>query len=137
VTLQPFSLLDPASNAVANFAFDVAGLGATNLIIRFVPDAVGSFSNAVAFASNGGDSTNTLTGAGVGAPMILWVTVEGTNLVFAFDSAESLTYEAQYKDSLDDPVWQTLQTIPGDGTQKLITNTIAEPGQRFYRLRVE
>ena len=38
---------------------------------------------------------------------------------------------------LDDAVWQTLQTVPGDGTQKIITNSIATPGQRFYRLRVE
>jgi uncharacterized repeat protein (TIGR01451 family) len=38
----------------------------TNLVsISFAPDSAGSFSNVVTFASNGGNSTNTVTGTGL------------------------------------------------------------------------
>ncbi len=133
----PFALVDPASNTVASLVFDVPMLGTTNVVVRFAPDLAGTFSNAVIFVSNGGDSTNALAGTGVGAPLILWPNDPGTGFVFVFDTATGLTYEVQFKDSLDDPVWQTLQTVPGDGAQKFITNSVATPGQRFYRLRVE
>ncbi|MSU59927.1 MAG: PKD domain-containing protein, partial [Pedosphaera sp.] len=136
VALAPFGLLDDASNAVASVAFDVPVLGATNLVVRFAPEDAGAFSNTVIFASNGGNSTNALAGTGVGAPLILSA-LGGVDFTFAFDTFAGLTYVVQFKDSLDDPVWQTLQTVPGDGTQKIITNSIATPEQRFYRLRVE
>jgi hypothetical protein len=135
--LAPFSLLDATSNIVANLAFDVPILGATKLVVRFAPDTIGAFSNAVVFASNGGDSTNAIAGTGIGAPLILWPALGGLDFTFTYDTAAGLTYEVQFKDSLDDPVWQTLQTVPGDGLQKTITNSIATSGQRFYRLRVK
>ncbi len=137
VTLTPFALLDPTSNAVASLAFDVPTLGTTNLTVRFAPDHVGSFSNVVVFLSNGGNSTKSVQGVGVGAPLILCPAANGADFVFVFDTAAGLNYEVQFKDSLDDPVWQTLQSVPGDGAQKFITNSVAIPGQRFYRLRVE
>src|SRR6185436_20140657 len=42
---------------------------ATNLIsISFTPLSAGDFSNVVTFASNGGNSTNTVTGSGLTLP---------------------------------------------------------------------
>jgi hypothetical protein len=43
----------------------------------------------------------------------------------------------QYKDSLDDPNWQTLQSVAGDGTVKIITVQMSASSQRFYRLLVQ
>jgi PKD repeat protein len=137
VALVPFSLLDATSNTVANLAFDVPILGATNLVVRFSPGTIGGFSNAVVFVSNGGNSTNVIAATGLGAPMILWLEVDGADFIFSFETAAGLTYEVQFKDALDDPFWQTLQTVPGDGSEKFLTNSIATLGQRFYRLRVE
>ena len=89
------------------------------------------------FLSNGGDSTNLLTGVGVDAPLILWPALTAADFTFSFATATGLTYEVQFKDTLADPIWRTLQAVPGDGTQHTVTNSIATPGQRFYRLRVE
>jgi hypothetical protein len=47
------------------------------------------------------------------------------------------TYSVQYKNALTDSLWQTLQSIPGDGTLKFVTNSLAAPSQRFYRLSVQ
>jgi hypothetical protein len=57
--------------------------------------------------------------------------------VFAFETAAGLSYEVQFTDSLQPPDWQTLQVLPGDGNVQFVTNGIAAPGQRFFRLRVE
>ncbi len=42
--------------------YNVPGLGTTNVIINFTPMSVGSFTANVVFASNGGNSTNAVTG---------------------------------------------------------------------------
>jgi hypothetical protein len=47
------------------------------------------------------------------------------------------TYLVHYKDSFDDPVWQTVQTVTGDGTVKAIGLPLSAAAQRFYRLAVE
>ena len=130
-------LLDAESNLVTALGFTVDGLGVTNLIVRFVPETVGGFTNAVVFTSNGGDLTNHVVGVGVGAPVILWVTNAGAEIVFAFETAAGLNYEVQAADSLETPVWQPLMVLPGDGNVQFVTNTVVAPGQRFYRLRVE
>jgi PKD repeat protein len=44
--------------------FNIAGFGSTNVVIRFSPVSEGGFTNAVAFTSTGGDSTNTVRGNG-------------------------------------------------------------------------
>jgi PKD repeat protein len=130
-------LLDAESNLVTALGFTMDGLAATNLIVRFVPETVGGFTNAVVFTSNGGDLTNHVVGVGVGAPVILWVTNAGAEIVFAFETAAGLNYEVQAADSLETPVWQPLAVLPGDGNVQFVTNAVVAPGQRFYRLRVE
>jgi len=77
-------------------------------------------------------STKVIAGAGVGAPLILWPALDGVDFTFAFPIVVGLTCEVQFQDSLADPGWQTLQTMPGDGSQKIITNSIAAPRQCFY-----
>jgi hypothetical protein len=42
----------------------------------------------------------------------------------------------QYKDDLNASMWQTLTTIPGDGTVKSFTDPGPGGTQRFYQVTV-
>ena len=123
--------------ALSGAAYSLGQSTATNLVVRFFPTAEGVFSNLVVFSSTGGVSTNTLVGRAVGQPVIILLTLNGSDFAFSFDTAPGLDYSVQYKESLDDAVWQTLQSIAGDGTRKVITNSVSVAERHFYRLRVE
>jgi hypothetical protein len=58
---------------------------------------------------------------------------------FSFMTAPGSSYVIEYKNALDDPAWQTLQTIPGDGTVKTFEDPVPQPppSQRFYRVRIQ
>jgi PKD repeat protein len=117
--------------------FSLAVLGWTNLVISFTPAGEGVFSNAAVFASNGGPATNLLAGRAINPPLILSAAFSNANFTFSFATLSGFTYVVQYKDSLTDPIWQPLQSVPGDGTVKTITIAITSVAQRFYRLSVE
>jgi hypothetical protein len=72
-----------------------------------------------------------------GLPLILSPTLGGVEFSFSFETLAGKNYVVQFKDSLDDRVWQTLQSVPGDGNPKKITNPVSAARQRFYRLRAE
>ena len=57
-----FSLLSPSS-------FTIAGFATTNVVARFTPAGSGSFTNAITFLSEGGNSTNQLIGTGAVLPV--------------------------------------------------------------------
>jgi hypothetical protein len=62
----------------------------------------------------------------------------GTNLVVSFETVSGWTYIIEYENSLDDPGWQTFNSVPGDGTLKLINIPVDQnQPQRFFRLRLE
>jgi hypothetical protein len=63
--------------------------------------------------------------------------VGSNGFTFSFNTVNGKTYIIQYKDALPDPLWQILQTVTGDGTLKIITNSTAVPSQRFYRLSAQ
>ena len=109
----------------------------TNVVIRFAPATPGVFSGAVVFASDGGSSTNAVTGRAVGKVLLLSQGAVGADYLFSFDTVPGLAYIVQYKDDLTDLAWQILQTVPGDGTAKTVTNSMSTVSQRFYRLSVE
>ncbi len=109
----------------------------TNLNVSFSPTGSGQFSNAVVFASNGGGATNILMGRAIGPPSILQPAFGGGSFVFSFATAAGFTYVVQYKISLQDQIWQTFQSVMGDGTVKTITNSFPSDAQRFYRLSVQ
>jgi PKD repeat protein len=135
VTLDPFAILNPGP--VSNLGFTVPALGSTNLAIGFSPTLSGVFSNVVEFASNGGASTNTITGQGVNAPVLPAPVISGPNLVFTFATIAGKSYTIQYTDSLKAPAWLSLQTVTGDGTIKIITTPVSLAAQRFFRLQVQ
>ncbi|MGA2139413.1 MAG: PKD domain-containing protein, partial [Verrucomicrobiia bacterium] len=68
-TLTGSATVSTVSFAVASGSpFSVAGFGSTNVGVSFTPSSTGSFTDKVIFASNGGVSTNTVTGAGAVVP---------------------------------------------------------------------
>jgi hypothetical protein len=70
------------------------------------------------------------------APTITVLPPDRVNFIFSFPSLSGRTYQVQYKDSLDDPVWQFLQTVFGDGTVKIVTDPFAL-NQRYFRLSMQ
>ncbi len=63
VTGGPYTIVSGAT-------FSLLGGASTNVVVRFAPIAVGSFTNAVLFNSaNGGSSTNPVTGSGAIVPV--------------------------------------------------------------------
>jgi PKD repeat protein len=135
VPVGPFQLLD-SSNAVSTLPFAVTGASSTNIFLQFSPITFGAFSNLVTFISNGGDSTNAVLGQGMTPPLILLPTLAGNSFFFSFETVSGKVYDVQFKDTLDDPVWQTLISYPGEGTVMFHTNDTTSNPQRFYRLLV-
>jgi len=54
----------------------------------------------------------------------------------SFLSQNGFNYVVQYKDELNASTWQTLTTIPGDGTVKSFTDPSPAGTQRFYQVSV-
>ena len=126
----PFTIL-------SEMPFSLPQSRTTNVAIHFAPATQGAFSNIVVFTSTGGVSTNAIMGRATGTPLVVLLSLNGSDFRFSFDTAPGLSYAVQYKDSLDEPAWQALQSVAGDGTLKTITNSLAAPSQRFYRLLVQ
>jgi len=112
----------------------VPALSATNLVVEFTPPTAGVFSNVIVFATDGGNTTNSLYGVGADLPVILWAAQAETNVVFCFPTISGKTYTIEYEDLLDSQVWLPLQTFAGDGSAIYFTNSTTMPSQRFYRL---
>jgi uncharacterized repeat protein (TIGR01451 family) len=70
-------------------------------------------------------------------PVILGPSRSGSNFTFSFATVTGHNYTVQYTDSLRSPSWQTLQTVPGDGSVHTITVPLTSPAQRFFRLLVQ
>jgi hypothetical protein len=122
---------------VSGTPFSVGAALSTNVVVNFAPVGSGIFSNAVIFLSNGGSSTNTVVGRATSPPVLNSQPPGAGNFDFTFGTLSGFTYVVQYKDFLTDPVWQTLQTVPGDGLMHTVTNSAASPAQRFFRLEVQ
>ncbi len=118
--------------------FNLEASAWTNLVISFTPVSSGLFSNVVVIVSNGGDFTNSLVGRAINPPLLLSPALSGADFTFSFATATGFTYLVQYKkDSLEETVWQTLQSVAGDGTVKTITRPLAPAAQQYFRLVVQ
>jgi hypothetical protein len=60
----------------------------------------------------------------------------GTSFTLSFATLPGSQYLVQYKSTLNDLAWQTLTTVTGDGTVKLIVDNTATTSKRFYRATV-
>src|SRR5467141_4164722 len=91
------------------------------MVINFESAVPGNFTNAVTFTSNGGNSTNEITGRVIELPSIKTSAINGADFTFSFLTIMGFTYQVQYADSLSEPVWQTLELVAGDGTVATVT----------------
>jgi PKD repeat protein len=101
--------------------------------------SAGTYTVTLAAMNSGG--TNTLVRTAYilvnSMPLILSPNVNGDDFTFTFETIAGKTYAIEFKDSLDDMTWQTLQSVPGDGNAITITNSIISVSQRFFRLNVQ
>jgi hypothetical protein len=96
--------------------------------------------NSVYFTSSGVQSAAAnsprnfagLTGSVQPAPM-LSIQRAQTNIVISFISASGRTYGLEHTTVLTG-AWETVETIPGDGALKRVTNSLSGDAA-FYRLR--
>jgi hypothetical protein len=72
----------------------------------------------------------------VNSPTISALAYSGATFSGSIPTQVGVTYQAQYKDNLDDPNWTNLPSPPitGDGTVKSFTDSILHPEHRFYRV---
>ena len=71
------------------------------------------------------------------APLIGNVGIAGTDLSFTFLTGNGFTYTVEYKNTLTDPAWFTLQDWTSTGGALTASDTTTSAPTRFYRVRVE
>ena len=69
-------------------------------------------------------------------PVILNPMLKTNSFTFAINTVLGRNYVIQYKTNLTDALWQTLETLPGNGSQQTITVPIGPDLQRFFRFVV-
>jgi autotransporter-associated beta strand protein len=99
----------------------------------------GSFSTSV---DGGGNVLLSYVAAPVPpAPVIAPATVSGagtTNATISFNAVNGVTYEIQYKNTLNDTSWTVLGSVTASGSTASFTDTTDPvPGSRFYRVVIQ
>jgi hypothetical protein len=67
------------------------------------------------------------------SPTMKNVSLAGGAIAFSFSSEAGVTYRIQYKDSLDDAAWQTLETKTGTGSDVSVSYALTA-ANRFFRI---
>lgn len=73
----------------------------------------------------------------VSNPVILNPALNGNFLTFAIDTVTNRNYLIESKTNLTDAVWQAVETLPGNGSQQVISVPIGPDSRRFYRFEVQ
>ncbi len=86
-------------------------------------------------------SNRFVTSCGVLCPDVESVTlfdvkVQGGNFAFSFMTQPNHNYIVRYTDSLNPVNWQTLTTVPGNGSVATISDPLTS-GRRFYRVEIQ
>ena len=118
------------ANGVASITLVASATGAGNLSNTAVV-----ISNAREV--NAADNSATTVAKVVVRPTVNGLAYDAGTGVFSgsFATEEGVSYQVQFKDRLDDPQWQLLTTIPGDGSPKSFTDS-SGGSHRFYRVIV-
>jgi PKD repeat protein len=157
LSLLPPPTVDFSANSTSGPAplavtFTNLSTGATNYAWDFGDGNTSTNSAPLNTYSNPGNYTVQLSATGPGgtnslvrsnfivvtlpAPLLVPAASDSTNFIFSFMTFTGRTYLVEYKDSLEDPNWQTLQSNPGTGFSLFVTNSLSDPPQRFFRVRV-
>lgn len=70
-------------------------------------------------------------------PQIVSITQNGTTATVTVTTVVGLNYTLEYKVNLSNPDWTPLGTIPGTGSQEILTDSTATIPALFYRVRAE
>ena len=73
----------------------------------------------------------------VSNPVILNPALRRGLFSFAINTVAGRNYIIEYKTNLTDPVWQTMEVLPGNGNQQIITVPTEPDRQGFYRFEVQ
>lgn len=73
----------------------------------------------------------------VSNPVILNPQPSGTQFTFEINTVSNRNYLIEWTTNLSHSAWQTLEVLPGNGTQQVVTVPIGPDKQRFYRFVVE
>ena len=123
-----------------NYAWDF-GDGQISMDTQPTHTFSGTGTSRITLTAIGAGGTNTLSRAAyitaASTPVLSVVSGTVTDFAFSFDTLAGKIYFIEYKDLLDDPAWQPLQSFLGTGSPALVTNSIDNIPQRFFRLRVE
>ena len=124
----------PPRSYVTLATFSLSGQTALTIPIRFSLAGAGSFSNAVFFVSQGGNSTNTITAQATVPPIVLAPVYVSGEFSVMVSTVSRATYWLEFKDSLTETNWTSLPGVLGDGTTQILKDASAPLLQRFYRL---
>jgi hypothetical protein len=87
---------------------------------------------------NGKLATGTFTdfsiSQGPAQPTITDLSYMGGSFSGSFQTQNGFSYEVQFKNNLNETMWQTLTTIAGDGTVKTFTDPGPAGASRFYQI---
>jgi hypothetical protein len=97
--------------------------------------AVASLGGVETFKMTSGNNANANFYMLVPAPAStnIIVSLNNTNTVISFPTQAGFTYLVVYKNDLTDVYWKLLNIVAGDGTTKIVTDSINKP-RRFYKL---
>jgi hypothetical protein len=97
-------------------------------------DFPAALTNVMAIAAGSVNSLVVVGNAPV-APTLLYPNLSGGQFSCLVQSLAGKHYAFEYKNSLTDTNWTTLQTGFGNGALQFQTDTSANAGRRFYRVR--
>ncbi len=81
-------------------------------------------------------SLDTSAAPGNSTPSLISLRCVGNALDFCLPTTEGVTYYIEASPTLTPPQWTVVQTLVGDGSIVLVSNTITASPQQFYRVRV-
>ena len=108
--------------------------------VSFAPGTAASFSNVVLFTSNGGNSSNTVTGSGFAPlpapPVITNLAVAANLFQFSFNVESNRTYTVQYASASDSGIWLILTNLPAQPAASSLSVTDSITADiRLYRIK--
>jgi PKD repeat protein len=107
--------------------YNIPGFGTATVVINFTPLSVGSFTTNVVFASNGGNSTDAVTGSGAAFPSALFganPTSGAMPLVVTFTDTSTGTITNRFWSFGDGGTTNTLSTTVAHTYNSAGTNTV-------------
>ena len=132
-----------AGTVTCNVGTLAAG-GSASITIVVTTTAAGALNNTATVTSGAVDSNTANNSASVSTSVATRPTVgmsaygPGSGFTAGFSTEPGNNYIIEYNDNLNNPAgWTFLNSVPGDGTVKPISDPNTGPSSRFYRIRIE